>query len=244
MKTIPTYFNWSGGKDSTLALQYLLQENQYDVRCLLTSVNAHFNRISMHGVRVELLELQAQAIGIPLRKLLLPEMPSMEIYEQTMLETLEQLKSEFQLEKAAFGDIFLEDLRTYREENLKKVNLSAVFPLWKKDTKSLIQEFIELGYKTITTCVDASKLDKTFVGRVIDEQFLADLPTDIDPCGENGEFHTFVFDGPIFKNPIPFTKGEIIHRTYTTPSNSEENDCQTTTPTPHAGFWYCDLINN
>jgi uncharacterized protein (TIGR00290 family) len=239
-------FNWSGGKDSALCLHKILQMDQYEIICLLTSVNEQHQRISMHGVRVELLHKQAESIGLPLIKMQIPEMPTMEDYDNVMAETLKELKNKG-AEASVFGDIFLEDLRAYREAKLKEVNLKGVFPLWKIPTKELIKEFLDLGFKTITTCVNDKYLDKSFVGRIIDEDFLKDLPANVDPCGENGEFHTFVFDGPIFKKPIPFVKGEIVYKKYT-PSKKEDNsayDCKTDkeeTPFDN-GFWYCDLVS-
>lgn len=239
-------FNWSGGKDSSLALFKLLKSQEYDILCLLTSVSQQYQRISMHGVRTELLELQAQSIGIPLQKLMIPEMPTMEVYEKQMFETLTVLKNQG-ANVSVFGDIFLEDLRTYRENQLAKLDLKGVFPLWQQPTKELIREFLDLGFKTITTCVNEKYLDKSFVGRVIDEDFLKDLPSHVDPCGENGEFHTFVYDGPIFQKPIPFQIGEIVHRTYTpAPKNDDgDYDCgekEENNKPFDTGFWYCDLL--
>jgi uncharacterized protein (TIGR00290 family) len=238
-------FNWSGGKDSALCLHKVLRSKQYEIACLLTSVNAQHQRISMHGVRVELLHKQAESIGLPLQKMLVPEMPTMESYDKMMTETLSKFKSKG-VEASIFGDIFLEDLRKYREDKLATLNMKGVFPLWKIPTIDLIREFLDLGFKTITTCVNDKYLDKSFVGRIIDEDFLKDLPENVDPCGENGEFHTFVFDGPIFKNPIPFENGEIVYRKYT-PAKKEDNsdyNCDTDkekNPFDN-GFWYCDLI--
>ena len=240
-------FNWSGGKDSALCLYKLLQSNQYDILCLLTSVNEQFQRISMHGVRAELLEKQVQNIGIPLVKMYMPEMPSMDIYEKIMQDTLMELKNKGAT-VSAFGDIFLEDLRTYREKKLATIDLKAIFPLWKISTLDLLKEFIDLGFKTILTCVNEKYLDKSFAGRIIDNNFIKDLPTNVDPCGENGEFHTFVFDGPIFKEPVEFIKGEIVYRKYTAPTKKDNSDysCNTkkddNTDPFNTGFWYCDLL--
>ena len=213
-RLIPAYFNWSGGKDSTLALYKVLQNQQFDIRYLLTTFNAEADRISMHGVRSELLHAQAESIGIPAKKVHLPTSSDMQAYEAVMSKAIHELQSEG-ISDCIFGDIFLEDLRKYREDKLKEVHISAHFPLWKLDTKELVKEFIDLGFKTIVVCVDSSKLDKSFAGRVIDHQFMADLPENVDPCGENGEFHTFVFDGPIFQTPIPFQMGEQVLKTYT-----------------------------
>ncbi len=236
-------FNWSSGKDSALALYKILQHNEIEVISLLTSVNQKYNRISMHGVRAELLEQQAISIGLPLHKMEIPEMPTMEVYENVMIETLNKFKAKG-ITHSIFGDIFLEDLRKYREDKLAEMQLEGVFPLWKIPTKDLIQEFLALGFKTIVTCVNERNLDKSFVGRVIDQQFIADLPDDVDVCGENGEFHTFTFDGPIFATPIDFEIGEIVYRKYERPKEDSSNTaCDTSSSDAFDyGFWYCDLI--
>ena len=236
-------FNWSSGKDSALALYKILQNPEFEINYLLTSVNQQFQRISMHGVRVELLEQQAQSIGIPLEVMQIPEMPTMEVYEDVMQKTLEKLKNKG-ITHSVFGDIFLEDLRKYREDKLAKMGFEGVFPIWKIPTKELIQEFIALGFKTIVVCVNERYLDKSFAGRIIDQQFIDDLPENVDVCGENGEFHTFTFDGPIFKKPIDFKTGEIVYRKYEKPKQESSNTaCDTNDTSAYDyGFWYCDLI--
>lgn len=236
-------FNWSSGKDSALALYKIQQQKEFEINCLLTSVNQQFQRISMHGVRVELLEQQAKSIGLPLEIMQIPEMPTMEVYEKVMTETLVKLKNQG-VKYSIFGDIFLEDLRKYREDKLIDIGFEAVFPLWKIPTKDLIQEFISLGFKTIVVCVNERFLDKSFVGRVIDQDFINDLPDNVDVCGENGEFHTFTYDGPIFSKPIEFKVGEIVHRKYEKPkTESSDTACDTnSTDAFDYGFWYCDLI--
>ena len=236
-------FNWSSGKDSALALYKILQNPEFEINCLLTSVNQQYQRISMHGVRVELLEQQAESIGIPLEIMQIPEMPTMEVYENMMQQTLEKLKKKG-ITNSVFGDIFLEDLRKYREDKLATLGYEGVFPIWKIPTQDLIQEFIALGFKTIVVCVNERYLDKSFVGRVIDQQFIDDLPDNVDVCGENGEFHTFSFDGPIFKKPIDFEIGEIVYRKYEKPKQDSSNTaCDTNDSTAYDyGFWYCDLI--
>lgn len=236
-------FNWSSGKDSALALYKTLQNPEIVIVSLLTSVNQQYNRISMHGVRAELLEQQAESIGLPLHKMEIPEMPTMEVYENVMKETLTKFK-EHGVTHSVFGDIFLEDLRKYREDKLAQMQLEGIFPLWKIDTKELIREFLALGFKTIVTCVNERNLDKSFAGRIIDEQFIADLPDDVDVCGENGEFHTFTFDGPIFSKPIAFEIGEIVYRKYEKPkADSSNSTCDTNDSDAFDyGFWYCDLI--
>lgn len=236
-------FNWSSGKDSALALYKTLQNPDFEIITLLTSVSEQYQRISMHGVRVELLDQQAKSIGIPLTKMMIPEMPTMEMYENVMRTTLTNLKDQG-VTHSIFGDIFLEDLRLYRENKLKEIGFEGEFPLWKEDTKALIEEFLSLGFKTIVTCVNEKFLDKSFVGRIIDQQFIADLPDNVDVCGENGEFHTFTFDGPVFSNPIAFEIGEIVHRKYEKPKGTSTSNtaCDTDDTPSEFGFWYCDLI--
>ncbi len=192
----------------------------------------------MHGLRRELMEVQLSAIGIPYSTVELPENPSMEEYNNAMETTVIKLKNKG-FTTAAFGDIFLEDLRKYREEKLATVSIKALFPLWKKDTHLLSKSFIEAGFKAIVVCCSAQLLNESFIGRIYDADFIESLPADVDPCGENGEFHTFCFDGPLFSHPVKFTKGEVIKRTYKNPSTCKNND--TTTPS-EIGFWYCDLL--
>ncbi len=229
-------FNWSSGKDSALALYKTLQEDHYEVTTLLTSINHEFQRISMHGVHVSLLEQQASALGIPLVKMELPQEPSMEEYQAIMNKTMGEIQT-LGVTHSIFGDIFLEDLRKYREEQLNKIGIQAVFPLWKRNTSDLINEFLSLGFKTIVTCVNGTYLDKSFAGRIIDQQFLDELPDTVDPCGENGEFHTFTFDGPIFTNPVQFEIGETVKKTYPKPkTDTGEEDGKYL-------FWFCDLIS-
>jgi uncharacterized protein (TIGR00290 family) len=236
-----SFFNWSGGKDSSLALYHILNDKNYSVEKLLTNVTRQYRRVSMHGVREELLEQQAEAIGIPLQKLALSDQPTMEEYEQYMRQTMQQLQQE-KFTHSVFGDIFLDELKVYRETQLAKVGMQAVFPIWKRDTTELIHEFIDLGFKTIVVCTKAELLDESFAGRVIDKDFLKDLPANVDPCGENGEFHTFVYDGPIFKRPVPYKIGEKVLREYKAPANDKDK-CFTNKPTPTTiGFWFCDIL--
>ena len=222
-------FNWSGGKDSTLALHYVLHETGFDIRYLLTTVNEAYNRVSMHGVRESLLIAQADSLGIPLYQVRLPESPDMKAYEEEMNRHLIFLKGEG-ITHSIFGDLFLEDLKTYRETKLAEIDMKAIFPLWKRDTTEILNEFIALGYKTIVVAAKEGLED--FCGRIIDETFIADLPEGIDPCGENGEFHTFVFDGPIFKRAIGFTLGEKVLKTYPSPVGDGTT-----------GYWYIDLVD-
>lgn len=228
-------FCWSGGKDSALCLYEVLLEGKYEVKYLLTTINENFKRISMHGVQEELLEKQAAAIGIPLLKMYVKE-GSYEEYERKMEELLLQAKSEG-IDHVIFGDIFLEDLRKYREDKLAKIAMNGVFPLWKKNTKELIDHFISLKFKTITCCINDFYLSEEHVGVEIDAKFVESLPNNVDPCGENGEFHTFCFDGPIFKNKIGFNLGEKVYK----PVEVRDDSVCSTDVNPK-GFWFCDLI--
>lgn len=236
---INAYMNWSGGKDSSLALHTLLQDKQYNIQYLLTSINSAHDRVSMHGVRRALLHAQAEAIGIPLQTIELPEQPSMEAYEKNMLQKIDALKGEG-LTHSIFGDIFLEDLRKYHEEKLQEAGIQCVFPLWKKDTKDLMNQFLNAGFKAIVVCVNEQYLDKSFCGRIIDESFVRDLPGNVDVCGENGEYHSFVFDGPIFKQPISFVKGEVVSRSYNAPATDTGNNAMDQPSTYN--FYFLDLI--
>ncbi|MCW3169878.1 diphthine--ammonia ligase [Chryseobacterium sp. 09-1422] len=228
-------FNWSSGKDSALALYKILKEDHFEITSLLTSINQEFQRISMHGVSVSLLEKQAESLGFPLIKMEIPREPSMEEYQKIMSKTMKEIKSQG-ITHSVFGDIFLEDLKEYREKQLEKIGIEAVFPLWKQNTGKLIHEFLNLGFKTIVTCVNETYLDKSFAGRIIDKNFLKGLPENVDPCGENGEFHTFTFDGPIFNKPIAFEIGETVMKTYLKPKSSENDE------DGEYVFWFSDLI--
>ena len=202
-------FSWSGGKDSALALFAISQNQRYEIVGLLTTVTEDYHRISMHGVRESLLEQQARSIGLPISRVLISKNDSNEEYEAQMKEVLLQFQQSG-VNTVVFGDIFLEDIRKYREENLARVGMKGVFPIWKKD--NLPQAFIDSGFKAIVTCVDAKALDKKFVGRLFDGEFLAELPASVDPNGENGEFHSFVYEGPIFRKKISYRIGEVVKR--------------------------------
>ncbi|MEM1322543.1 MAG: diphthine--ammonia ligase [Bacteroidota bacterium] len=231
------FMNWSSGKDATMALYTILQEQQYAVEKLLTTVNSKYNRVSMHGLHRSLLEAQAKAIEIPLDVLEVGENPTMEDYNRLMSNKLTQLRMEG-FGHSIYGDIFLEDLRAYREKINNELGIASVFPLWKKDTRQLLLDFIAQGYQAIVVCCNAQLLHRSFCGRLIDRQFLEDLPEGVDPCGENGEFHTFCFDSPLFRQPIAFTKGEVVYRTYPAPKSEDKE-----APAEY-GFWYCDLTLN
>jgi uncharacterized protein (TIGR00290 family) len=214
-------FTWSGGKDSALALYEIQKRDDQEVVALLTTLTEDDDRISMHGVRSILLEHQANSLGLPIEKVYLSKNASNEECEAKMREVLQKYLSAG-ISSVVFGDIFLEDLRKYREDNLSKIGMKAIFPIWKRDTVELARGFIDLGFKGVITCVDSNVLDKAFVGRLYDRKFLSELPSTVDPCGENGEFHSFVYDGPIFEKRVSYTKGEIVFR---------DNR-----------YWYCDLM--
>lgn len=223
-------FNWSGGKDSTLALHRIFKEKKFEVTGLLTTLNKQYNRISMHGVRAELLERQANSLGIPLYKVMLPELADMETYETIMRRVTNSFKEQG-ISVFIFGDLFLEDIRAYREKQLQGTGLKPEFPIWHYPTLQAAKDFIDAGYKAVITSVDASRLDTSFAGRYFDEAFLKDLPTGVDPCGENGEFHTFVFDGPLFSKPVNFKLGETVHKSYSLNDKSVSS-----------GFYFTDII--
>ena len=215
----PVLFCWSGGKDSAMALHALRHQRDLRVTRLLTTVTEGYERISMHGVRRALLLRQAQGIGLPLQEVRIPPQCANPVYETRMREALLMQKKNG-VRCVAFGDIFLQDLREYRERNLTQVEMRAIFPIWKSATRELAQEFCAMGFRAVTVCIDSKKLSREFAGREVDESFFRDLPADVDPCGENGEFHTFVYDGPIFSKAIAIERGEIVERD---------------------GFYFCDL---
>jgi uncharacterized protein (TIGR00290 family) len=210
----PVVMSWSGGKDSAIALDQLLKAGDYEVVSLMTTVSEEYRRISHHGVREALLEEQAQVIGIPLKKVYLPSGESggctNDVYEEIMSRVMNSYKSRG-VQTVGFGDLFLEDLRAWREANLAKAGMRGVFPIWKRDTTKVAHDVIRLGYKAYLSCVER-KVGSGFAGRLFDEEFLRALPVGIDPCGENGEFHSFVFDGPIFNKPVSLRLGEIVVR--------------------------------
>ena len=230
MKT-KAVFNWSSGKDSALALYHTLNNDQMEVCTLMTTVNAELERISMHGLRRSMLEAQVACLDLPLSVMSLPGEVTMEDYDRLMREQMAGFKSQG-ITHSLFGDIFLEDLKDYRDARLAEVGMKGHYPIWKRDTKELINEFLNLGFRTLIVAVDGSKLDRSFAGKEIDKDFIAALPDGVDPCGENGEFHTFVFDGPIFKKPVAFEKGEVVAREYNLSKESNEK----------VTYWFQDLI--
>jgi uncharacterized protein (TIGR00290 family) len=212
--------SWSGGKDSCVALRELRRSNAYGVAALVTTVTRDYERISMHGVRRVLLERQAASLGLPLHEVFISKDATNQEYEAKMEEAFSVYR-ERGISRVAFGDLFLEDVRAYRDQFLARHDMRALYPVWGRDTNDLIREFIGLGFKAVVTCVDGKVLDSSFAGMMIDEDFLSALPTHVDPCGENGEFHTFVFDGPIFKVAVRLSVGEKVERD---------------------SFWFCDLL--
>jgi uncharacterized protein (TIGR00290 family) len=215
--------SWSGGKDSAMALYETLNAGRYEVLALLTTMTQDYNRISMHGVRSSLLKQQTESVGIKSEVVFITKDASNEEYELSMGKKLSTYRHEG-VSSVVFGDIFLQDLRTYREEKLRIANMNCIFPIWNINTNDLARTFIAAGFKAVTACVDTKALGKQFVGREIDEKFLSELPESVDPCGENGEYHSFVYDGPIFKRPIRFRLGEKVLR--------------------DDRFYFCDLIED
>lgn len=214
--------SWSGGKDSCMALYEIQQSNDYEVAALLTTVTGEFDRISMHGVRRELLERQAKSIGIALHQVTISKGASNKEYESKMKIALSIFKEQG-IESVAFGDLFLQEIKEYRERLVQQIGMRCLFPVWMENTSEFIRHFIQLGFQAVVTCVDPKVLDASFAGRMIDEDFLSRLPANVDPCGENGEFHSFVFDGPNFTEEVKISTGEIILRD---------------------GFIFCDLLPN
>lgn len=229
---IKSIFNWSGGKDSALALYHVLKDRDYSIESLITTINQDKDRISMHGVRRTLLKKQAESLEIPLHEVLLSEMPSMEEYGNKMRTMFNKFKEQ-NISHSIFGDIFLEDLRAYRDKNLVEIGMQAHYPLWNIDTYKLFNEFITLGFRAIIVCVNIKYLDEFYLGRELDHGFLNELPANVDPCGEHGEYHTFVFDGPLFNVPIDFTLGEKVFKSYEFSQQGNHD----------SGFWYLDLLD-
>lgn len=213
--------SWSGGKDSTMALR-ALELRGYSVSALLTTFTEGFERVSMHGVRRTLLLSQASSLGLPLEEVWIPKNSSNAVYEKRMRAALEKHFAKG-VRRVAFGDLFLEDIRAYREERLAQIAMKGVFPVWHRDTRRLARRFVELGFRAVTCCVDPKRLSEDFCGVPFDSEFLDRIPKNVDPCGENGEFHTFVFDGPLFAKPVGFDVGRVVLR---------------------GGFYFADLVPN
>lgn len=211
--------NWSGGKDSTLALYHTLLRKDIEVKYLLTTVVEDSGEVAMHRISPELLHRQAAELNIELIELPLPEMPDNAVYEKRLTETNQKLIDEG-VTHSIFGDLYLEDLKTYREERLKSVGMNGVFPLWKMPTREVAESFFDLSFQAVVVCVDGSKLDASFCGRNYDRAFIKDLPDGVDVCGENGEFHTFVTAAPMFKKNISVQTTDILTRTFPSPATN------------------------
>jgi uncharacterized protein (TIGR00290 family) len=212
--------SWSGGKDSAISLYESQRSGRYEIVSLLTTINKDYDRVSMHGVRRILVEQQASSLGLPIKEVFVPKDCSNEEYEARMTEVLTRFKQDG-ITQVVFGDIFLEWIKEYRENNLARLGMKGVFPIWGRNTAELTRKFIALGFRAVITCVDTKMLAARFLGRILDSQFLAELPASVDPCGENGEFHSFVFTGPNFKKRIDCALGETVQRD---------------------SFYFCDLL--
>lgn len=206
-----TWLSWSSGKDSAWALHELRQSDEYEVTGLFTTINTAFDRVAMHAVRVELLRRQAEAVGLPLHLIEIPYPCSDEQYTAAMTDFMARARLEG-VDRMAFGDLYLEDVRRYREARLRDTGIEAVFPLWNRPTRELLETMLDAGLRARLTCIDPRSLPAGFAGRELSRDLLAELPASVDPCGENGEFHSFVFDGPMFAQPIAIEMGEVITR--------------------------------
>lgn len=216
----PLVYSWSAGKDSAFGLWTLLRDRAYEVRALLTTLTESYNRVSISGVREELLDRQADLLGLSLIKVRIPPDCPNDLYEQRMAATL--ASREFRgIDHVAFSDLFLEDVRAYREDRLGQVGKHGVFPLWHRPTAKLAQDIVAQGFRAVVVCLDPRVIDPSFAGRAFDLDFLADLPEEVDPCGEKGEFHTFVWDTPLYRAPIRCRTGDVVTRD---------------------GFVYCDVL--
>jgi uncharacterized protein (TIGR00290 family) len=230
MQAVKIVMNWSSGKDAALAYHLLRQEG-YEAATLLTTLNVEYERVFMHGVREQLLDLQAERMGVPLLKVKLPASPEDGLYKQAMHEHMTGLKKQG-VDIAAYGDIFLEDLKRYREEQLAQVGMRALFPLWKRNTRELVELVEDSGIEAILVCVNERVLGKEFLGRKVGRELLSELPANVDPCGENGEFHTFVYNAPFFSAPIAIKTGEIVYKKYSPGGDAKGWD---------TGFYFMDV---
>ena len=215
----PVLMCWSGGKDSAMALRAVVADPSLRVVALLTTVTEEYDRISMHGVRRALLDAQAEALGLPLEPVVIQRQATNEAYEAAMARLLQRYHAEG-VSRVVFGDLFLEEIRAYRERMLRTMGMRGLYPLWQRPTDVLAREVLEVGFRAILVCVDPRQIDPAFCGRAYDSTLLRELPASADPCGERGEFHTFVHDGPIFRRPVLCHTGAVVERD---------------------GFWFCDL---
>lgn len=211
-KLTKSLLSWSGGKDSSMSYYTLRGRKDFEIEGLLTTVTSDYQRISMHGVRRELLRRQAQEMELTLHEVMIPKNATNDIYEESMGRKILQLKEIEGISTLVFGDLFLEDIRSYRERFFERFDLKCEFPIWGKNTASLAKSFIEYGFRAKVCCVDPKKIPSEFCGREFDVNFLSDLPKSVDPCGENGEFHTFVYGGPIFRENIDVKVGDVVQR--------------------------------
>ena len=225
-----TLMSWSGGKDCTMALYRFIQNTGRKPEGLLTAYNTAYDRVTMHGVSMDLITTQAEMLEIPLFTLGLPEQVTDSEYEELLMDKFNELKAQG-FGEVVFGDIFLEDLKAYRIKQLEQVGLNYQFPIWKRDTKELISEFLSLGFRSIIVSINGSVLPEKFAGSQIGDEFDSELPDGVDPCGENGEFHTFVYDGPIFEGEVSFEIGKTVERTYVSPVDRST-----------ISYWFTDLI--
>jgi uncharacterized protein (TIGR00290 family) len=217
--------NWSGGKDCAMALHKVLSERKYEPVRLLTTLGKTTRRVSMHGLREDLISRQAASLGLEIEKVFLPDAPSNAEYEHIMSKQWEKL-AEQGISVSAFGDIYLDDIREYRDKQVAAMDIQNVYPLWKADTSELIRRFIELGFRAVVVAADNKHFGSDILGQELTTSFIEKLPGGVDPCGENGEFHTFVFDGPLFKKHVAFTPGKTTKKTFGSTDNS---------------FWFLDL---
>lgn len=229
--------SWSGGKDSALALFKILQTGEFEITGLHTVINEETKRVGMHGVREELIEAQATSLGLPLTKIYLESSENHSAYKKLTQEFYQQCAAEG-IEGVVFGDIFLEDLRQFRESLLRTDRLLGIYPLWQIPTDILINQFIDAGFKTLICSADAKYFSSHQAGKTIDKEFVTSLSSDVDPCGENGEFHTFVYDGPIFNKPIAFRTGEVVKKTYSFQKKNDDGSLQKI----ESAFWFQDLV--
>lgn len=223
--------NWSGGKDCAFALHLFRQQHPETEIKLCTSVNENTGRVSMHGLRHELTSNQAAALGLEIEKVFLPEMPDNATYEKLMGNKFQELKTQG-FEISVFGDIFLEDIRQYREKQMARAGLQTGFPLWNKNTNEIAKDFIESGFRAVIIATGDEYFGPETIGVEYDEQFISGLPYGVDPCGENGEFHTFVYDGPGFKVPVKFLKSKVVRKSYASPVD----------PGRRTGFRFMELL--
>ncbi len=228
--------SWSGGKDCSLALHKILQDQQYDVHSLHTTFNEETSRVGLHGIRQSLIEKQAESLGIQLDKIFIPTAEDHDAYEASIRNYYER-QSDLGIRKIVFGDIFLEDLRAFREKILSSCGLEGIYPLWKKESHSLATEFVRSGFKAVICSADANYFDEQTAGKYYDTNFINSLPVEVDPCGENGEFHTFVFDGPIFKKPITIRHEQRIAKEYHYKINLPNGTVESKT----SKFWFQEL---